>query len=74
MKFPEGTEIVSPGDRLKLSFKLEKPLPLEKGMKYIIREASKTIAVGEIIDIPKDTLEDMPIGKPPKDDRKKRKR
>lgn len=57
MIFPEDVDRVGPGDRLKLSYKLEKPLPLLKGDPFIIREGINTIAVGEITHVHERVIE-----------------
>ncbi len=69
--FPEDVEMVSPGDKLKISYKLEKPLPIEKGMNFILREGGKTVAVGEITNVPGDSEADM---RGDKDQKKKKRR
>ena len=55
MTLPADVELVSPGDKLTINYKLEKPLPIEKGNRFILREGAKTVAVGEITNVPGDT-------------------
>jgi translation elongation factor EF-Tu-like GTPase len=58
MIFPKDVEEVNLGQKIKMSYLLEKPLALLNGSKFIIREGIKTIAVGEITKI----LENAPMG------------
>lgn len=42
---------VSPGDRANIKFKLQKPVGVEKGMRFAIREGSKTIGAGVVMSV-----------------------
>ncbi|MBP5301493.1 MAG: elongation factor Tu [Bacilli bacterium] len=46
--FPDGVEIVKPGETVELTVKLIYPIALEKGMTFSLRESKKTIASGKI--------------------------
>lgn len=50
---PEGTEMVMPGDDVSLACKLIVPVVVEKGMKFAIREGSKTVGAGVVTEIVK---------------------
>ena len=50
---PEGTEMVMPGDNVELVCKLVVPVVLEKGMRFAIREGSKTVGSGIVTEIKK---------------------
>ena len=48
---PEGVEMVMPGDNVNMQVKLVKPVALEKGSKFAIREGGLTVGAGFITDI-----------------------
>ena len=48
---PEGTEMVMPGDTIKLSIKLIMPVALEDKQRFAIREGGKTVGAGVITKI-----------------------
>ena len=41
-------EKVMPGDRLKMTVKLIKPIAMEKGLSFVIREGDRTIGIGVV--------------------------
>lgn len=43
---PEGTEMVMPGDTVKLNIKLIAQVAMEEGMRFAIREGGKTVGAG----------------------------
>jgi elongation factor Tu len=43
---PEGTEMVMPGDNVKLSIELIQPVALEEGVRFAIREGGNTVGAG----------------------------
>jgi elongation factor Tu len=43
---PEGTEMVMPGDTVKITVKLGKAVAMETGMRLAIREGGKTVGAG----------------------------
>jgi len=43
---PEGTEMVMPGDTIKLVIKLISPVAMEEGMRFAIREGGRTVGAG----------------------------
>jgi len=45
---PEGTEMVMPGDNIKLKVKLISPVAAEDGLRFAIREGGKTVGAGVI--------------------------
>ena len=45
---PEGTEMVMPGDNVKMSVKLITPVALEEGLRFAIREGGQTVGAGVI--------------------------
>lgn len=46
-----GTEMVMPGDNIELTARLIKPVALEKGVKFAIREGGHTVGAGQVIEI-----------------------
>ena len=50
---PSGTEMVMPGDTVKLSVKLIVPVALEEKQRFAIREGGKTVGAGVVIKITK---------------------
>ncbi len=51
VELPEGTEMVMPGDTVKMNIKLIAPVALEEKQKFAIREGGKTIGAGVVIKI-----------------------
>lgn len=51
IKLPSGVEMVMPGDNLGLDVQLNKPIAMEKGQRFAIREGGRTIGAGRITDI-----------------------
>jgi elongation factor Tu len=50
---PEGTEMVMPGDTVKLGVKLISPVALEEKQRFAIREGGKTVGAGVVLKINK---------------------
>ena len=48
---PEGTEMVMPGDNLKLSAELIAPIAMEEGLRFAIREGGRTVGAGVVASI-----------------------
>ena len=48
---PEGTEMVMPGDNVAMDVELISPVAMEKGLRFAIREGSRTIGAGTVSDI-----------------------
>ena len=53
VKLPEGTEMVMPGDTVKISVKLITPVAMEEKQKFAIREGGKTVGAGVVTKITK---------------------
>ncbi len=45
---PEGTEMVMPGDNVKISVELIAPVALEEGTRFAIREGGRTVGAGVV--------------------------
>ena len=45
---PEGTEMVMPGDNIKVTIKLIGPVALEEGLRFAIREGGHTVGAGVV--------------------------
>ncbi|HET9127228.1 MAG TPA: elongation factor Tu, partial [Propionibacteriaceae bacterium] len=48
---PEGTEMVMPGDTTDMTVHLQKPIAMEEGLKFAIREGGRTVGAGRVIKI-----------------------
>ncbi|MDR1435755.1 MAG: elongation factor Tu [Puniceicoccales bacterium] len=51
IKLPEGTEMMMPGDNLGIEVELQKPIAMEKGQRFAIREGGRTVGAGRVTDI-----------------------
>ena len=47
----EGVEMVMPGDNLSVEIALQKPIAMEAGQRFAIREGGRTIGAGRVTDI-----------------------
>ena len=50
---PEGTEMVMPGDNVKINVELIAPIAMEEGTRFAIREGGKTVGAGVVSSIEK---------------------
>tara|TARA_R110000782_G_scaffold117364_3_gene207601 strand:- start:31682 stop:32872 length:1191 start_codon:yes stop_codon:yes gene_type:complete len=50
---PEGTEMVMPGDNVKLGVKLIAPIAMDPGLRFAIREGGRTVGSGVVANITK---------------------
>jgi elongation factor Tu len=50
---PEGTEMVMPGDNVGMSVVLEKPIAMEEGLRFAIREGGRTVGAGRVTSVVK---------------------
>ena len=50
-QLPAGTEMVMPGDNVQMEVELIAPVAMEKGLRFAIREGSRTIGAGTVSDI-----------------------
>jgi len=48
---PEGVEMVMPGDNVNMKVVLQKPVALEPGLRFAIREGGKTIGAGVVTQV-----------------------
>ena len=48
---PEGTEMVMPGDNVKLGVKLIAPIAMDQGLRFAIREGGRTVGAGVVGEI-----------------------
>lgn len=56
---PDEIKMAAPGDNLKITLKLEFPIPIKPGERFALREGGKTVAAGVISEILPDTAEDL---------------
>ena len=50
---PEGTEMVMPGDNVSMTVELQKPIAMEEGLRFAIREGGRTVGAGVVAKITK---------------------
>ena len=50
---PEGTEMVMPGDNTEMTVELGKPIAMEEGLRFAIREGGRTVGAGRVVKINK---------------------
>jgi elongation factor Tu len=51
LNLPTGVEMVMPGDNVSVDVELQKPVAMEKGQRFAIREGGRTIGAGRISDV-----------------------
>ena len=51
ISLPEGTEMVMPGDNTDMTVELGKPIAMEEGLRFAIREGGRTVASGRVTKI-----------------------
>ena len=47
-RLPEGTEMVRPGDNIKMDIELITPIAIEEGLRFAIREGGRTVGSGVV--------------------------
>src|ERR671924_419950 len=53
IQLPEGTEMVMPGDNVEMTVQLEKPIAMEEGLRFAIREGGRTVGAGRVTKVTK---------------------
>jgi elongation factor Tu len=53
VSLPEGTEMVMPGDNTEMTVELQKPIAMEEGLRFAIREGGRTVGAGRVTKINK---------------------
>ena len=48
VELPSGTEMVMPGDNVKITVKLIAPIAMEEGLRFAIREGGRTVGAGVV--------------------------
>jgi elongation factor Tu len=51
VKLPEGVEMVMPGDNTEMKVDLIQPIAMEEGLRFAIREGSRTVGAGRVTKI-----------------------
>ena len=51
VELPEGTEMVMPGDNIKMKVELISPIAMEDGLRFAIREGGRTVGAGVVAKI-----------------------
>jgi elongation factor Tu len=53
VSLPEGVEMVMPGDNVELGVELIKPIAMEEGLRFAIREGGRTVGAGVVTAVTK---------------------
>ena len=53
IQLPEGTEMVMPGDNIQMTVELGKPIAMDEGLRFAIREGGRTVGAGRVVKINK---------------------
>ena len=53
VQLPAGTEMVMPGDNVKINVELIAPIAMEEGLRFAIREGGRTVGAGVVANISK---------------------
>ena len=48
---PEGTEMIMPGDNTEMTVAMEKPIAMDEGLRFAIREGGRTVGAGRVTKI-----------------------
>ena len=51
IQLPEGTEMVMPGDNIVMTVELGKPIAMDEGLRFAIREGGRTVGAGRVTKI-----------------------
>jgi elongation factor Tu len=51
VELPEGTEMVMPGDNVAMTVELGKPIAMDEGLRFAIREGGRTVGAGRVTKI-----------------------
>jgi elongation factor Tu len=50
-QLPDGVEMVMPGDNVTVTVELSKPIAMDKGLRFAIREGGRTVGAGTVTEI-----------------------
>ena len=48
LELPSGTEMVMPGDNIKMTVALIAPIAMEEGLRFAVREGGRTVGAGVV--------------------------
>ena len=51
VQLPAGTEMVMPGDNIKMTVTLISPIAMDQGLRFAVREGGKTVGAGVVAKI-----------------------
>jgi elongation factor Tu len=51
IELPSGTEMVMPGDNVTMTVELGKPIAMDEGLRFAIREGGRTVGSGRVVNI-----------------------
>ena len=52
ISLPEGTEMIMPGDNTEMTVELQKPIAMDEGLRFAIREGGRTVGAGRVDEDP----------------------
>jgi elongation factor Tu len=53
IELAQGVEMIMPGDNTEMTVRLEKPIAMEEGLRFAIREGGRTVGAGRVVKIEK---------------------
>src|SRR5437867_513322 len=53
IELSQGVEMIMPGDNTEMTVRLEKPIAMEEGLRFAIREGGRTVGAGRVVKIEK---------------------
>jgi len=71
LNMPDGREMIMPGEDCKISLTLKKSMALEKGMRFTMRDGTRTLGYGVVTDISGDKIDIVQLEKDRKAEKKK---
>ncbi|TAF35028.1 MAG: elongation factor Tu [Cytophagales bacterium] len=51
VQLPDNVEMVMPGDNISITVELQKPIAMDKGLRFAIREGGRTVGAGQVTEI-----------------------
>ncbi|HEX9376538.1 MAG TPA: EF-Tu/IF-2/RF-3 family GTPase, partial [Actinomycetota bacterium] len=51
IELEEGVEMIMPGDNTEMTIRMEKPIAMEEGLRFAIREGGRTVGAGRVTNI-----------------------
>jgi elongation factor Tu len=51
VRLADGVEMVMPGDNISMTVELGKPIAMDEGLRFAIREGGRTVGAGRVVKI-----------------------